>query len=99
MSVIGFLALIFSVWALEYISIESVVSIFYCSLLFGIVIDVVHGKSNYSGTSCLWCLATLLGVLFILRPPFVFGDWGESHQLGHWVVTQTPPEESVEPEI
>ena len=81
---IGFLSLMSTCYAFEFIPIESVLSIFFFAFIFGVLIDILTGTANYSMKSCLWCLATLLGVLFILRPPFVFGDWGESTRIGHW---------------
>ena len=81
---IGFLSLMCTCYAFEFIPIESVLAIFFLAFVFGAIIDITTGKANYSGSSCLWCLATLAGVLFILRPPFIFGNWGESNYIGHW---------------
>jgi hypothetical protein len=48
------------------------------------IIDLISGNNNYGGKSCLWFLATLIGILLILRPPFLFGNYGESHMIGQW---------------
>jgi len=32
----------------------------------------------------MFTLLAMLGVLFVFRPPFIFGSFGSAHYMGHW---------------
>ena len=90
--VFGFAAIVCINYSLQYIAIESALAIFFCAGIFGYIIEKVKNGSSFSGLELLFSLIMLGGVMFILRPPFLFGGLGEEHRIGHW--NQTAPIET-----
>ena len=71
----GFMALLsifFSTYAMIYISVESVISIFFFSSFAAILIDI-SGKNTYNKRVFLYVWFILIGVLLIMKPSFIYG--------------------------
>jgi len=83
-SVIGLFGFLCTFYAMEFISIESALTLFLWAGIFGIIIDKLVRGADYKGSELLFCLLALAGVMFVLRPPFLFGNLGSSHYIGHW---------------
>jgi drug/metabolite transporter (DMT)-like permease len=81
-------SVVFASYAMEYIAIESVVAIYFSASIFCILIDRVNGgaSNGYKFMEYMFVLLAIVGVFFILRPPFLFGKLGNAHYIGHWDV-------------
>ena len=65
---------------MEYTSIENAMTIFFCCSIFGIFCD----RFNLSSVELVLIVLSLVGVVLILRPGFIFGGWGQNHHVGQW---------------
>jgi len=83
-SIIGLTGLICTCYAMEFMPIESSMTLLFWSALFGIVIDKVVRKAEYTMNELLFVLLAVVGATFVLRPSFLFGGWSQPHYLGHW---------------
>lgn len=83
-SVLGLFGFLCTFYAMQFISIESAMTLFLWAGVFGIIIDKLVRGADYSSSELLFCLLALAGVMFVLRPPFLFGNLGSSHYIGHW---------------
>ena len=75
MRVTGFMALLsilFTIYAMTHISVESVMTIFFLSAIGAILIDI-SGKSSYNKGVILYVCFILIGVLLIIKPAFIYG--------------------------
>lgn len=85
LSILGMVGLICVNYSMEFVSIETTWTLFFCCGLIGLICDVILSRgSSYKSQDYLFCILALVGVAFILRPPFLFGSFGESHEVGHW---------------
>ena len=81
-------------YAMEFIAIESSIALFFSAGIFCILIDMTNGSSRvqYKASEYLFVILAIVGVFFILRPPFIFGGFGEAHYIGHWDVQGWKPQ-------
>jgi len=61
---------------MKFITIESTMTLFFWSSLFGIAIDKVLGKYDYTKREFVFVLVAIIGATLILKPTMVFSEWG-----------------------
>ena len=83
-TILGVLSVLSTCYAMQFVAIESAIALFFCCGLFALLIDVTTSGIRYKPLECAFILLAVVGVFFIMRPPFLFGKLGEAHYIGHW---------------
>ncbi len=72
-TIMGVLSILSTCYAMQFVAIESAIALFFCCGLFALLIDVIAVGKSYKTLECGYILLVVVGVFFIMRPPFLFG--------------------------
>ena len=85
--VMALLAILSTIYAMIYITIGSVMSIFFLSAFSAILLDMT-GKSSYNKRTLMYIAVVLVGVFLVIRPPFIYGHYGIRYNYGSFNYTR-----------